>query len=157
MLLRSTRVLLLSAAIAVLVGCSSNSGTTLPTADFFVGEGQGFLIKVGQTGGVQTLSGTIFLVNFNNVLGDSRCPEGVTCVQEGAATIALSVQTSLALNDVEVDIPPSGTGEVVVEELTIEFIRLTPAAEDGVQIDLLDYELGLRAMQTGDIGVPAPQ
>lgn len=123
-------------------------------ADFFVGAGRAFPLRVGQTAGVQNVTGEIYLINFANVTADSRCPVDVTCVEAGSATVVLSIQTSLALNEIEAAVAPSGTSELVVEEITVELIQLTPEARDGVVIGLLDYELGLRVNVTGGIEIP---
>ena len=137
-------------AIAVLWGCTSNNAATLPDADFFVTEGRGFLLRIGDTAGVQTPS-AIVVVTFNDVLSDSRCPEGVTCVSAGEAVVEVTVQSALNVQDIEFAVPPEGGANVVVEELTLEIVDLTPAAVEGVRIDLLDYELALVVRETGSI------
>ena len=149
---RSPLVLLAGIAVAVLWGCNSNSAGTLPDADFFVNEGQGFPLRVGETAGVQTIS-VVSIVRFTGVVNDSRCPENAQCEDAGFATVALSVQSALAVTDVELQVPPGGGAEMVVEELTVEVLELRPDAQEGVTIDLLDYVVVLRVRQTSDLGV----
>lgn len=151
--MRASRVLLASVAVVILWGCTSDNRGTLPDADFFVRQGQAFLIRVGDTAGVQTTT-TIVIVQLSDVLNDSRCPVDVTCVTAGHATVRLSVQTALAVQDVNVEVPPDAGVDVVVEEVTIEVLELRPPARDGVTIDLLDYQIVLRVIETGSIGIP---
>ena len=152
MLIRTTLVLLASVAVSILWGCNSNSQATLPDADIFVNDGQPFSMRVGETAGIQTQS-AVNVIRFSGVLDDSRCPENVQCVVAGFATIVLSVQSALAVTEVQIPIPPSGEAQMVVEELTIDVLELRPVAQDGVEINLLDYAVALRVRQTGDLGI----
>lgn len=140
-------------AVAILWGCTGSSGPTLPEADFFVNQGTPFLIRVGETVGIQTPS-TIVVVQVSDVLNDSRCPEEVECVTAGFATVRLAVQTALSVQEVDIEIPPGADVRVDVEEVTVTVIVLRPPAREGVAIDLLDYELGLIVRETGDLGIP---
>lgn len=153
---RTPWVLLAGAAVAILWGCTGSSNPAFPDADFFVTQGSPFLIRIGETVGVQTPS-TVVIVQMSDVLNDSRCPENVTCVVAGFATVRLAVQTALAVQDVNIEIPPDGGAEVVVEEVTVTVLGLNPPAQEGVTIDILDYEMALRIVETGDLGVPQPQ
>jgi len=151
---RSSCVLLASIAVALLWGCTSNPATATPEADFFVNAGAAFPIAFGETAAVQTVAGAVFLVRFADVVSDSRCAAGAACEEPGFAAIELSVQTALALNDVVTEVPPEADVSIVVEEITIEFLEVVPEAQDGVLVPLLDYRLGLRVTQTGDLGIP---
>jgi len=151
-LIRTPLVLLASIAVAILWGCNSNSQGTLPEADFFVSDGQGFTLRVGETAGIQTVS-AINIIRFSGVLDDSRCPENVQCAVAGFATVLLSVQSALAITEIQLQVPPGGTAQMVVEELTIDVIALNPAAEAGIEINLLDYAVALRVRQTSDLGI----
>lgn len=139
--------------LSTLSGCTGNSGPTLPDADFFVREGAPFLIRFGQTAGIQTPS-TIVLVQLSDVLNDSRCPEDVECPTAGFATVRLAVQTALDVQEVDIDVPPGADVQADVEEVTITVITLRPPAQEGVTIELLDYEIGLAVVETGDLGIP---
>jgi hypothetical protein len=146
-------VLLAAVAVAVVWGCTGSSNPAFPDADFFVSQGSPFLLRIGETVGIQTFD-TIVIVQMSDVLNDSRCPEDVTCVSAGFATVRLAVQTALEVQDVNIDVPPDGAAEAVVEEVTVTVLGLNPPAQEGVTIDLLDYEMALRVVQTGDLGVP---
>jgi len=140
-------------AVATLPGCTGSSGPTLPDADFFVREGAPFLIRFGQTAGIQTPS-TIVLVQLSDVLNDSRCPGDVECPTAGFATVRLAVQTALDVQDVDIEVPAGADVQTDIEEITITVITLRPPAQEGVAIDLLDYEIGLAVVETGDLGIP---
>lgn len=153
MRLRTPKVLLVFVAVAILWGCTGNSGPTLPDADFFVVQGAPFLLRLGQSVGIQTPS-TIVIVQVSDVLGDTRCPENITCVEAGHVTLQIAVQTELAVQDVIVEVPPEGNVQVVVEEVTLDILGVRPAAQDGVTINILDYETALSVFETA---VVSPQ
>jgi hypothetical protein len=139
--------------VAILAACSSNTGTQLPDADFFVSPGQAFGLQIGQTAGVLTSSATV-LVRFNGVTGDNRCPVDVQCVVAGAATSRLTVQTALNVRDVSLDVPPSGSVQQEVDEITLVAVGIRPDAEAGVTINPLTYVIGLNVLETGSIPLP---
>jgi hypothetical protein len=139
--------------VAVLWGCSQSDTPRLPEADFFVAQGSPFLLRLGESVGVQTPSSFV-IVQVSDILGDSRCPATVTCVDAGFVRIRLAVQTALAVQEVDIDVPPGGDVQVDVEEVTVDIIAVRPEAMEGVTIDIVDYEVGMRVVQTGDIGIP---
>jgi hypothetical protein len=139
--------------VLVLVACTTQSGPQLPEAEFFVNAGQQFALRVGETAGVVT-SQAIVLVRFNGVIQDSRCPVDVQCITAGSATSLLSVQTALNVHDVTLEVPPEGTVELVVDEVTVFAVGVRPNAQQGVTIDPLDYIVGLRVTESGTIPVP---
>jgi len=136
--------------VAILLACTSNNRATLPDADFFVQEGQTFVLRVGDTAGIQTQA-SIAIVRFGAILEDTRCPANDTCDEPGHATLSLSVQLALNVSDAQVQVPPDGGAEVQVEELKIEVLELRPAAETGVDVDLLSYQAAMRVVQTEDL------
>lgn len=147
--------ILLSLSLSASLACTNTSGrSSVPDADFFVAAGQAFLMRFGDTAGVSTPT-QIVIVRFTTVLSDSRCPEEVTCVTAGEASIVLTVQTSLALNDVTIAVPPSGEAEVEVEGVTIQVVTLRPAAMEGVTIAPIDYAVGLRVLETSIPTLPS--
>ena len=150
---RTPMVLLAVVAVAVLWGCTGSSAPTVPDADFFVTQGSAFLLRFGESVGVQTPS-TVVIVQLSDVLGDSRCPDTVTCVEAGHVTLLLAVQTALSVQDVEVLVPPEADVQVIVEEVTVDILRVSPAAQEGVTIDILDYKFVMRVAETGGIGIP---
>lgn len=145
--LRSVKTLPL---VLVLAACTSNNSAQLPEADFFVAVGQAFGLRVGDTAGVVT-STSIDLVRFNAVFDDSRCPVDAACVQAGYATVSLTVQTALEIREITIQVPPDGSAEQEVEELTIDLIELRPQAQSGVAIEPLSYVAIARVRETGSI------
>lgn len=143
----------LLAAVVILTACTSTQSTPTPEADFFVGPDQAFLLRVGDTAGV-VIPTAVVLVRFGGVLADSRCPVDVTCVQAGAATLLFSVQTTLSIQEVQLDVPPGGTAEVGVEEVTLRTSELRPEAQEGVTIRAIDYQVVMRVSVTGDLPSP---
>jgi hypothetical protein len=139
--------------VLILTACTSQSGPELPDAEFFVNVGQQFTLRVGETGGVVT-SQAIALVRFNGVIQDNRCPIDVQCVIAGAATVLLTVQTALNVRDVTLDVPPDGTVELTVDELTVTSFGVRPEALDGVTINPLDYVVGLTVTESSTIPIP---
>ena len=140
--------------ILLFTSCSSNSGPTLPNADFFVSPGQPFLLRVGDTAGV-VIPTAIVLVRFDGVLEDSRCPVNVTCVQAGHALASLSVQTTLTLQEIQIEVPPQGGAQQVVEEITLDVVEVRPPAQEGVTIGFLDYQVAMSVLSTGN-PLPTP-
>jgi hypothetical protein len=110
-------------------------------------QGTPFLLRIGESVGVQTAS-TIVIVAVSDVLGDTRCPENVTCVEAGHVTLQIAVQTELAVQDVTVEVPPAGNVQVVVEEVTLDILGVRPDAQEGVTIGLLDYETVMSVVET---------
>jgi hypothetical protein len=132
----------------ILFACSSNTGTQLPKADFFVNPQQQFALRVGETAGVLTTS-AIVLVRFNGVTEDSRCPVDVQCITAGFAAALLTVQTTYNIHDITLNVPPSGTVSEVVDEVTVVSFGVRPEAQEGVTIDPLTYVVGLSVLETG--------
>jgi hypothetical protein len=139
--------------VLVLTACTTQSGTQLPEAEFFVNVGQQFGLRVGETAGVVT-SLAIALVRFNGVIQDSRCPVDVQCITAGSATVLLSVQSALSVHDITMEVPPEGTVEVVVDELTVTAVGVRPNAQQGATIDPLDYVVGLTVTESSTIPIP---
>ena len=78
------RHLLIFAAIVLisLTGCSKNQVAVT------VGLGEVFTIGVGKSA---RITGEDMVVTFNEVIGDSRCPQNVTCVWEGVASSHVTI------------------------------------------------------------------
>ena len=51
-------------------------------------------------------------------------------------------------------VPPEADVQVIVEEVTVDILAVSPAAQEGVTIDILDYEFAMRVTETGTIGIP---
>ena len=131
-----TRLWYLLISIAVvfiaLAGCSGNKEAVA------VGLGETFTIGVGQTA---RITGEDMTVTFNGVIGDSRCPQNVTCVWEGVA----SSKTTIVYQGKEYTIVLNSPG--LTEEAKVAFINYTlsyslnPYPIEGKEIASKDYRL----------------
>jgi len=118
--------------LIALVGCSGNKEAVT------VGIGETFTIGVGQSARIAEEDMT---VNFNGVIGDSRCPQNVTCVWEGVA----SSKTIIVYQGKEYTIVLNSPG--LTEEAKETFINYTltyslnPYPTEGKEIHPKDYRL----------------
>jgi hypothetical protein len=112
------------AAIAATTLAIAASCATVDTA--VVAEpGATFSLPVGATAAV---SGNSARITFNRVTSDSRCPIDVVCVWAGDAPIELTIarEGSTEARTLSLIAPKN---EVVVGDLRIRFVGLTPAAK----------------------------
>lgn len=70
-------------------------------------------------------------VCFDNVISDSRCPEDVVCVWEGAAIVALKVTMSAESHTIQLSTLLRGSlqlipADTVINNVKIELLDLTP-------------------------------
>jgi len=115
-------------------GCSSNQVAVT------VGLGETFTIDVGQSA---RIAGEEMTMTFNEVIGDSRCPQNVTCVWEGVASSNITivyrgVNHSILLNQ------PGLTEQA--EDTFINYnltYSLNPYPREGEEISPNDYRLTL--------------
>jgi hypothetical protein len=87
-------LIFLSMAIFSLSGCSGNQVAVT------VGLGETFTINVGKSA---QITGEEMVITFDEVIGDSRCPQTVNCVWAGVASSRVTIvhqgtTYSLALN-----------------------------------------------------------
>ena len=73
-------LILVTIVLISLTGCSKSY--------FTVGLGEVFTIGVGDSA---RIAGEDMTVTFNKVIGDSRCPQNVTCVWEGVASSSVTI------------------------------------------------------------------
>jgi hypothetical protein len=126
-------LLLLMLAAATACSDASPSGPTVPL-------NQQFELAPGQAA---TVEGASIRVSFIRVVGDSRCPADVLCVQGGDAIV-------------EIQVHPGGTGTVPYElhtgdmrpvkhgDLTIELVQLSPYPFSSRTIQPGEYRATLR-------------
>ncbi|MDP2729424.1 MAG: hypothetical protein Q8O55_02945 [Dehalococcoidales bacterium] len=119
--------------IIFLSGCSGGAAVSANLGEVFtIGVGQSALIK-----------GEDMTVKFEEVIGDSRCPENVTCVWEGEASIRVAI-THKGINNTLVLNQPGHTEQA--EETFIDYIftySLNPYPREGEQISPDEYRLTL--------------
>src|ERR1043165_4522604 len=98
--------------------------------------GKEFVISNGQE---VTIRGEKLRIVFRSVTGDSRCPNGVTCVWAGNAAIKVEVSKknkSFEGATLNTTLEPK---EIVYKGFKIKLVSLNPHPTTGVQIDPKDY------------------
>jgi hypothetical protein len=89
-------------------------------------------------------------LGFAGVTGDSRCPEGTTCVWAGEARLAMWLRpegggaTETFEARVSGSASPDSTPPVTVGDYTVRVFRLLPYPKGGQAIDSTTYEVELR-------------
>ena len=120
-------------SVLLLAACSSSNKPSVT-----VGLGETFTIGVGKTA---QITGEDLLVTFDEVIGDSRCAENVTCVWEGVAASKLTIEYqgetyTIVLNQ------GGGTETASTQFAGYEIVhRLDPYPRAGETIDPKDYRL----------------
>ena len=131
----------LSIAVSLLVplaGCSE------PAADV-VSLDTEFTLAVGQTA---TVAGEDLSIEFVEVVSDSRCPKGATCIWAGEASCLIKLTASdSTLSKVLTQPGPSSPSTAVVAGYEITF-DILPYPELGKQIDAKDYRLQMVVTKT---------
>jgi hypothetical protein len=127
-------LLLLPIILFVWTGCTSNQAAVKAElgAKVTIGVGQG-----------ASITGQDLLVTFNEMIGDSRCPEGATCIWAGVASARVTIlhqgkSYAMALNQ------PGLTEQATAAfaDYTLTF-SLAPYPKVGGEIALKDYKLTL--------------
>ena len=134
--MRRLRHLLAFAAIVAvsLVGCSGSQIAVTAVV------GEVFTIGVGQSA---RITGEDMVIKFDEVVGDSRCPQGVTCIWEGQASSRVTISYQGA------DYPMVLTLLGSADETKASFVRYTltyslkPYPVQGKKISPKDYRLTL--------------
>ena len=93
--LRLTIFLVLAVILVGVGGCFKNQVAVT------VGLGENFTIGIGKSA---RITGEDMVITFDEVIGDSRCPQNVTCVWAGVASMRVTiirqnVNYSMALNE----------------------------------------------------------
>jgi len=130
------RYLLLFTAIALIsfTVCSKNEVAVT------VGLSEAFTIGVGQSA---RIAGEDMTLTFNEVIGDSRCPQNVTCVWEGVA----SSNVTIVYHDKDYTVVLDSPG--LTEQATEKFLdyiltySLDPYPREGEGVSPKDYRLTL--------------
>jgi len=131
------RYLLIFAVITLIsfTACSNNKVAVT------VGLDETFTIGVGQSA---RITGEDMTVTFNGVVGDSRCPQNVTCVWEGVA----SSNTTIVYQGKDYTVVLNSPG--LTEQAKETFVNYTltyslnPYPREGEEISPKDYRLTLK-------------
>jgi len=105
-----------------------------------VGLGEVFTIGVGQSA---RIAGEDLIVIFNEVIGDSRCPQNVTCVWAGVASSNVTIIYRGAHHSIVLTQP--GLTEQAEDTFTNYQINysLNPYPREGEEISPNEYQLTL--------------
>lgn len=104
-----------------------------------------FTLAVGQS---VTVAGEGLSIEFVEVVSDSRCPKGATCIWAGEASCLIELTTSdSTLSKVLTQPGPSSPSTDTVAGYDITF-DILPYPELGKQIDAKDYRLQMVVTKT---------
>lgn len=95
-------------------------------------------IKV-QVNNQKTVPGTKMTIKFVSLVEDSRCPEGVNCIQAGNAKIKVTVKMRGGESktfELNTNLGPKGE---TFEGYTINLVNVTPAPKNNVRINRNSY------------------
>jgi len=125
---------------ALLVAAFMGACRPVP-GDIVVRLNEEFSLSVGQRAGVE---GEDLRVQFVDVVADSRCPKGVTCIWAGEVKCLVEVVASGSSERVELTQPGLGGGpsRQAVKGYGLSF-AVDPYPEAGKQISRDDYRLRL--------------
>ncbi|MFC1932245.1 hypothetical protein ACFLXU_01260 [Chloroflexota bacterium] len=125
--------LTLSALVLLLVGCAGGDGEVKAPL------GQEFSLAVAQTA---VIRGENLKIKFEEVLEDSRCPRGVTCVWEGR--VRCLVQLTDNDSSEKIELTEHGlsaqSSEVTYKDYQFAF-HVIPYPEAGKEITTGEYRL----------------
>lgn len=86
------------------------------------------------------------LVHFADVTEDSRCPEGVNCIQAGKVTVKLMA------NEATLNLTKKGKqkGGVIgtAAGYSIEMMEVNPYPKDGMKIEKSDYSINVKVTKS---------
>ncbi|NGP89939.1 hypothetical protein [Fodinibius halophilus] len=111
--------------ISVLLNCENTKSPVQPKI------GEEFTIEYGQE---ITIPEEGITLRFNDVLTDSRCPQGVSCIWLGNAEIVIELNDTKAnLNTL---LEPN---QVRFSEYKVQFLSLKPYPKHDVELENKDY------------------
>ena len=128
--------LLITVAIVFLLGSCAGRGETKAVL------GQEFSLAIGQS---SVIEGEELKIKFLEVVGDSRCPRGVTCIWEGEVTCTVEITYRESLHQVMLTEPglTSWPPEKPFKEYKIAY-HIEPYPEVGINIAEDEYRLLLK-------------
>jgi hypothetical protein len=125
-------------ALAVIAG---NGSCGSPTGATPVVQGQVFELRPGAAA---TLEDGAFVVTFQRVVNDSRCPQGVTCVWEGDAVAELALAGRGAeASTVQLHTAVSLGNQSNHGSYAVRLTGVSPYPHAGAGIDPADYRVTL--------------
>ncbi|MDD5288814.1 MAG: hypothetical protein PHY28_06885 [Dehalococcoidales bacterium] len=132
MLKRLCFLLILVSGVVLLSGCSSASKASL---------GSEFTLSVGQSTRIASESMDI---KFVDVIEDSRCPKGVTCIWAGQVSCAIEITKDNTENPITLtDSAGTGSSEGYIFQNYKIVCTVSPYPEAGKPIADGDYRLSI--------------
>ncbi len=124
-------VIALLAALLLLAGCARSPG------EISASPGQQFTLAPGQTA---SIAGEPLKIRFVEVVNDSRCPSGVTCIWEGQASCLVELTYQDSMTSLVLTQRGSGKAATDFKDYNLEF-EVQPYPEAGKTIAKQDYRL----------------
>ncbi len=90
------------------------------------------------------IDGAAMKIRFEDVTGDSRCPEGATCIWEGEASIPVKITYAGVVNDLALVQPGGGAAAEAGFGSYVLTFNLTPYPQAGQEIEPPDYRLHMK-------------
>jgi hypothetical protein len=136
------RILIILPIVTVLL-----SGCAGPSNQVSAGFGEKFTLEIGQTASIK---GENLKIRFVEVVGDSRCPQGVTCIWAGEATSLIEI-SSAGTTYRKVLTQPGSTEPPQADFLNYTIVfDLQPYPKAGVKTENKDYRLQLEINEKAD-------
>jgi len=127
-------VVLVSVLLVYGAGCVRNQ------VDVTVGPGEVFTVGVGQSA---RITGEEMVISFEEVIGDSRCPQNVVCVWEGVASSQVRISHQGASYSMALNQPGlTEQAQATFIDYTLTF-SLQPYPREGEEIAPGEYRLTL--------------
>ena len=143
--------ILLAGLSVVLFGCSvqaqGGDGQAVPTAKAALGDT--VVLGVGES--LELEGNPPPRVTFMGVVQDSRCPEGVTCIWQGEAVVALQVDgEGIEPTTVQLTTSDRGANHLSVDVFCLELAGVTPYPTSTSAIAPSDYRAELKVGPASD-------
>jgi hypothetical protein len=117
-------------ALVSVSGCGTSKITAAP--------GEQFTLAIGQT---VSITGENLTVRFTEVISDSRCPQGVTCIWAGEASAVVNITDSESTSGkVLIQSGGSGNSQADYKAYRITF-DIQPYPQAGKKTEKRDYRL----------------
>jgi hypothetical protein len=123
--------------LVVLLMCCTNNEEKVKTT-----LGQEFSLRIGQ---IAQINRDELEIKFEQVVEDSRCPKGVTCIWAGQVSCELQIKDKESSSNVKLTEPgsPGAPNQITYKKYRI-FYHIQPYPEANKKISHEDYELILK-------------
>ena len=127
-------LVLVTIALIPMAGCSNKKITVT------AGVGEVFTIGINQSA---QITGEDMTIKFDEVIGDSRCPQNVTCVWQGVASSRITINYQGTDYSIVLNMPGlTDKAEETFAHYTLTY-NLNPYPREGEKISPKEYRLTL--------------